>query len=87
MKRNVVIHELMLRDCDLACIADSHGVGPWTKAASSYIDNNGLHKVKEIPNVSLEKIYSTDGLWDLVDDPRVITISNPYDASHTSETL
>ena len=76
VKRNVVIHELMLRDCDLACIADPQGVSPWTKPASAYINDKGHDHVEAIPNVSLEKIYSMDGLWNIVDDTRVSKTSH-----------
>ena len=77
VKRNVVIHELTLRDCDLACIVDAQGASSWTKPASAYINDNAHNNIEEIPNVSLEKIYSTEGLWNIVDDPRVNTVSYP----------
>ena len=71
IKRNFVVHEMIVSDDDAKSVYNNRGQSPWPKSAAAYRRNDNARRNEEHPKITRIELHSTNGQWLLVDDPRV----------------
>lgn len=70
LKREVIVHEMMITDNDLVDIS-YEGKSPWRKRACEYRRKEKDVESVGFPNVRRVEMYSKDGVWSVYGDEKV----------------